>query len=171
MGKQKRYRPKSGNGQEPKSGYKNPPQHSRFQPGQSGNPRGLVKGVRNLKTDVMATLAKPVKVNAEGRTRKVSTQESALLVLREKALCGDARALERLLDLAHRFNNDMAEIAPAQPLSADDQAILAAFVADHAAAAMPPTTEESSSEPTLKAESSSTPDLKRGTGSDTKAPK
>jgi hypothetical protein len=33
-------------------GYRNPPQHSRFQPGQSGNPAGRRKGVRNLSTNV-----------------------------------------------------------------------------------------------------------------------
>jgi len=32
-------------------GYKKPPQHSRFQPGRSGNPRGKQKGVRNLGSD------------------------------------------------------------------------------------------------------------------------
>jgi hypothetical protein len=31
-------------------GYKKLPQHSRFQPGRSGNPRGRQKGVRNLAT-------------------------------------------------------------------------------------------------------------------------
>jgi hypothetical protein len=36
----------------------------------------------------------------------VSTQEAALLRLREKALKGDARSLDRLLELAQTFNND-----------------------------------------------------------------
>ena len=31
-----------------KVGYKSPPQHSRFQPGRSGNPGGKQKAVRNL---------------------------------------------------------------------------------------------------------------------------
>ena len=74
-------------------GYGKPPTHSRFQPGQSGNPAGRRKGVRNLKTDVMRTLTTPVKVKEGGRTRTRSTQEGALMVLREKALRGDrARA-------------------------------------------------------------------------------
>ena len=56
------------------------------------------------------TLATPVKVKEGGRTRTKSTQEGALMVLREKALRGDARALDRLLELAVRFNSDAAEI-------------------------------------------------------------
>jgi hypothetical protein len=76
-------------------GYGKPPQHTQFRPGQSGNPAGRAKGVRNLKTDVQRTLMMPIKVNEAGRARKISTQEGALLLLREKALKGEARALER----------------------------------------------------------------------------
>ena len=115
-------------------GYRKPPMQTRFQEGYSGNPSGRRKGVRNLKTDVKRTLATPVKVKERGRTRKKSTQEIALMVLREKALHGDARALERLIELAKLFNNDTAEAGPAQPLPADDQAILDAYVAERAAA-------------------------------------
>ena len=35
-----------------KVGYGKPPLHSRFTRGQSGNPKGRPKGVRNFKTDV-----------------------------------------------------------------------------------------------------------------------
>lgn len=121
-------------------GYGKPPIHSRFQPGQSGYPAGRRKGSRNLKTDVSRALAMPVKVKEGGRTLKRTTQESVLLVLREKALRGDARALSQLLDLAQRFNNDLAEAAAAQPLAADDQAILDAYVAECTAATMTTTT-------------------------------
>ena len=115
-------------------GYGKPPTHSRYRPGQSGYPAGRRKGVRNLKTDVKRTLAMPVKVTKGGRTRTRSTQEAALMVLRERALNGNTRALERLLELAFRFNND--EAGQAQQLPADDQAILAAHVAEFVNAAM-----------------------------------
>jgi hypothetical protein len=123
-------------------GYGRPPRHSQFQPGQSGNPAGRRKGVRNLKTDVKRTLATPVKVKEGGRARKKSTQESALMVLREKALRGDARSLDLLLDLAGRFNNDTTEAGAAQPLLADDRAILAAYVAECTATGTSPATAE-----------------------------
>ena len=55
------------------------------------------------------------------------------MVLREKALKGNTRALERIVELAFRFNND--EAGQAQQLPAADQAILAAYVAQFAAAA------------------------------------
>ena len=114
-------------------GYGNPPTHSRFRPGRSGNPAGRRKGVRNLATDVKRTLMVPVKVKKDGRTRKISTQEGALMRLREKALQGDSRAINRLLDLASRFNNEADEIALTQVLAADDQTILDSYRAEIAA--------------------------------------
>jgi hypothetical protein len=129
-------------------GYGKPPMHSRFRAGQSGTPAGRRKGVRNLMTDVKRTLSTPIKVKEDGRTRKKSTQEGALMVLREKALRGDARALDRLLELAQRFNNEPAETGPAQALADDDRAILAAYRAECAAAAMAPATVEAQDDPT-----------------------
>jgi hypothetical protein len=114
-------------------GYGKPPKPSQFRPGQSGNPAGRRKGLRNLKTDVKSTLAIPIKVKEGSRTRTRSTQEAALMVLREKALRGDGRAIDRFIELADRFNNDAAQIG-SQPLSSDDQAILAAYVAERLAA-------------------------------------
>ena len=112
-------------------GYKRPPRHTRFQPGQSGNPRGRQKGLRNLASDVKRTLETPVKLTDRGKERRVSTQEAALLRLREKALNGDARALDRFLQLAQIFNNLIAIEGPGEkPLAADDQAILNAYAAD-----------------------------------------
>ena len=127
-------------------GYRKPPQHTRFRAGRSGNPAGRRKGVRNLATDVKRILKVPVKVKENGRSREISTQEGALMVLREKALKGDARSLDRLLEYASRFNNDAGEIGLAP--CAEDQAILAAYVAEAAAAAKPPTTAESPPDPT-----------------------
>src|SRR5712671_3490225 len=110
------------------TGYKKPPQHSRFQPGRSGNPRGKQKGVRNLGSDVKRTLEVPVRLNEQGRARRVSTQHAVLLRLREKALKGDARSLDRFLELAKIFNNSSAvESVGDEALAAEDQAILDAY--------------------------------------------
>jgi Family of unknown function (DUF5681) len=109
-------------------GYKKPPQHSRFQPGRSGNPRGRQKGVRNLGSDVKRTLEVPVRLNEQGRARRVSTQEAALLRLREKALKGDTRSIGQILELAKIFNNSTAvESVGDEALAAEDQAILDAY--------------------------------------------
>ena len=110
------------------TGYKKPPQHSRFQPGRSGNPHGKQKGVRNLGSDVKRTLEVPVRLTEQGRARRVSTQQAVLLRLREKSLKGDARSLDQLLELAKTFNNSAAvESVGDEALAAEDQAILDAY--------------------------------------------
>jgi hypothetical protein len=98
-------------------------------------------------------------VKEGGRTRTRSTQEGVLMVLREKALRGDARAIERVFELAERFNNDAAEIGSAQALAADDQAILSAYEAEIVAGLTPATPK------------SHDPTLKPGAGSGKKTPK
>src|SRR5258708_18312027 len=85
-------------------GYKKPPQHSRFQPGRSGNPHGKQKGVRNLGSDVKRTLEVPVRLNEQGRARRVSTQEDALLRRGGEARQGGARSLGHVPDLAQSFH-------------------------------------------------------------------
>src|SRR5262245_50588722 len=104
-----------------------PPAQTQFKPGQSGNPKGRPKGVRNFKTDVQATLNTPVKVSRDGKRQKLSTQEAMLLRLREKALSGDARALDRLITLAQAYNNE--ELVTAASLYADDAMVLEVFKA------------------------------------------
>ena len=115
-------------GDDIKVGYKRPPRHSRFQPGRSGNQRGKQKGVRNLGSDVKRTLEVPVRLNEQGKERRVSTQEAALMRLREKALKGDARSIVQILELAKIFNNSAAvESLGDEALAAEDQAILDAY--------------------------------------------
>jgi Family of unknown function (DUF5681) len=136
-------------------GYGRPPTHTRFRAGQSGNPAGRRKGVRNLVTDVKRMLATPVKVKEGGRARTKSTQEAALALLREEALRREWRSLARLLELAGRFNNDAAEIGPAQALAPDDRAILSAYEAEIVAAAMTAAAPKSPEDPTSNPAASS----------------
>jgi hypothetical protein len=106
-------------------GYGKPPKETRFAQGRSGNPKGRPKGTRNFKTDLKATLKAPVRITRDGKPKKVSTQEAALLRLREKALAGDARALDRLISLAQAYNDE--ELTAASGLSTDDTMLLELF--------------------------------------------
>ncbi len=111
-----------------KGGYCDPPEHTRFKKGQSGNSKGRPTGSKNFSTDVKATLQAPVRINSDGRPRTVSTQEAALMRLREKALKGDARALDRMIELAGTYNDEeMAEAAA--KLSLTDAEVLEAYQA------------------------------------------
>jgi hypothetical protein len=109
-------------------GYRKPPQHSRFKPGQSANPTGRKRGVANFRTDVENTLQLPVQLNEAGKTKRVSTQQAALSRLKQKALSGDGRALDRALKLAGQLSDEAESSAVAGPMDVVDHAILAAFV-------------------------------------------
>ena len=106
-------------------GYRKPPTVTRFKPGKSGNPKGRPKGIRNFRSDLKATLVQPVKLTREGRPHRISTQEAVLLRLREKALSGDARALDRLIALAQAYNDD--EVPTSSVLTEDDSALVEVF--------------------------------------------
>ena len=55
-----------------KTGYGNPPKHTQFKPGQSGNPAGRPKGAKNLKTDLEEEMRELIVVREGGNTKTVS---------------------------------------------------------------------------------------------------
>ena len=69
-----------------------PPEHSKFKPGQSGNPKGRPK-LPKLKEAIAAILAD----EKDGKT----ALDAVLMALRAKAIKGDVRAAQELLDRAY----------------------------------------------------------------------
>jgi Family of unknown function (DUF5681) len=94
------------------SGYKHPPERSRFKPGQSGNPRGRPKGARNLKTDLTALMKKRVAIREDGELRRVSRQEAMLLSLFDKAVRGDVKASSQMIAMLMKME---VHAAPSEP--------------------------------------------------------
>ena len=109
-----------------KGGFGDPSEHSQFKKGESGNPKGRPKGSKNFSTDVKEALQTPVRVNSGGRSGTVSTQEATLMRLREKALKGDARALDRMIELARTYNDEETAEA-ADKLSQTDAEVMKAY--------------------------------------------
>jgi hypothetical protein len=83
-------------------GYKRPPQHSQFKPGQSGNPSGRAKGSQNLKTLFHKIMKEEVQLREGADVRKVSKAEAIMRGLIIGALKGDTRAMGTLLRLAEQ---------------------------------------------------------------------
>ena len=84
-------------------GYGRPPVASQFKPGQSGNPRGRKKGVKNVATIFNDALYKPVKIRTAGRVRTLPKIEAVVEVMLSKALAGDIPAVSKILELAHKL--------------------------------------------------------------------
>ena len=108
-------------------GYKKPPKSTQFQPGQSGNPKGRPKGVKNLATDLEEELEQFVVVHEGTQTLKVTKQRAMLKSLFAKALKGDVRATSALITLIVGLEQSKAQSNDDGTLSADDLAILESF--------------------------------------------
>ena len=94
-------------------GYKRPPVHSRFKPGQSGNPSGRTRGSQNLKTLFHKILREQVSLREGSDVRKVSKAEAIMRSLVVGALKGDTRSLATLFRLAEQigqFDDERDEV-------------------------------------------------------------
>ena len=87
----------SDNSGDDKTGYGNPPKHTRFKKGQSGNPKGRPKKSKNVKTVLKEVLDKPIQITFDGKTETVSILEAIIKRLSIKALNGDLRATSMLI--------------------------------------------------------------------------
>jgi hypothetical protein len=106
-------------------GYASPPKGSRFRKGLSGNPSGRPRGSRDLRIDLSEELAEPTLVEEDGLKLRVSKQRAVLKALMRKALRGDIRAINTILNLWSR----MAAAEPEDhPDPTADDALLSDFV-------------------------------------------
>ena len=83
-------------------GYRRPPVHSRFKPGQSGNPSGRPKGSKNLRRLFCKLLNEEIALREGAAVRTVTKGEAILRSVIVGALKGDARNLAALLRLAEQ---------------------------------------------------------------------
>ena len=105
------------------------PVHSRYKPGQSGNPKGRRKGALNVKTELEELVNQAVTVNVGGRKVKMTSFKAMLWKNYQKALAGDARAFEKFMALLDRHGVGLPKIeAEAAPLDENEEEILADYL-------------------------------------------
>lgn len=104
-------------------GYRRPPKHTRFKPGQSGNKKGRPRKKTPVGQMIENALAKLIQVDENGRRRLMTAEEIIVSKLRNDAMKGDLRAIRMLFDMRDRYQNSLeTEIDPAA--LKDDQDIL-----------------------------------------------
>jgi Family of unknown function (DUF5681) len=81
-----------------KVGYGKPPQHTRFVKGESGNPKGRGKGVRNFATELQEELNIRIPVTENGKRKKITKRKAVAKQLVNKAAAGDPKAIPVLLN-------------------------------------------------------------------------
>jgi hypothetical protein len=113
-----------------KIGYRKPPQHSRFQKGKSGNPKGRPRGTKNFKTDLAEELSEQIVVTESGRTVRISKQRAVVKTLLARTLKGDARIVSTLMNVIVRFSDSEDQNDHKNsPLTEDENAALAVLEA------------------------------------------
>jgi len=104
-------------------GYRRPPVATRFQSGQSGNPRGRPKGARSVSSVIAAALSERVAVTENGQRRHISKLEASVKQLVNRAASGEFRATQLLLALA-QANESRPAPQDEQRFSEDDAVVM-----------------------------------------------
>lgn len=87
-------------------GYRRPPQHTRFQRGSSGNPKGRPRVLKNLSAVFETALNERVSVNDNGKRKKITMFEAITKQAVRKAAGGDHRTLRLVFDMWFRLHPD-----------------------------------------------------------------
>ena len=111
-----------------KIGFARPPKKNQFQKGLSGNPKGRPKGAKNLKTELVEELRELIDLYEGGVKKRVSKLRAMLKSVTAKAVQGDPRAANLLLNLILRLLSQDEDDQQAQP-DESDLAILQNFKA------------------------------------------
>lgn len=113
-------------------GYKHPPLASRFQPGRSGNPKGRPKGSKNWSTILAEAAGRQRTIGVGGKKVRMSGREAVAEQLVINAIKGDPKARRDFLNEMRLERQQQPSSSSsrqeAEPLSANDEALLADFL-------------------------------------------
>lgn len=110
-------------------GYGRPPKDTRFQKGQSGNPKGRRKGKKNFATTARQALRVKVPVTKNGKRVEVTVEEALFTVLTSLGLKGNLRAIERLIEVAREVDAKDEGARAERELSALEGSVLERYEA------------------------------------------
>ena len=92
-------------------GYGEPPLHSRFKPGQSGNPKGRPKRRRTLVDELREELLQEIEIKENSKTIKLTKQRRIAKALVDKASKGDMRAIAAIMSVSDAQDDSSSDSA------------------------------------------------------------
>lgn len=101
-------------------GYKRPPRHARFKPGQSGNPRGRPRKSKQIDDLIRRELDQTIVIKEGGREIRVSKRAAMIKQLVNQAIKGEPKARQFVLSHLEKHR----EIEPFVSTAADDAELL-----------------------------------------------
>jgi Family of unknown function (DUF5681) len=111
-----------------KTGYGNPPKHTQFKKGVSGNRNGRPPGSKNFDTIIMEAARDQVTATIGGKSRKISKLHATAMQLATKAAGGDRASIARFLDWVDKIERREGAAKPlAFPFSDADLKVLRAI--------------------------------------------
>ena len=109
----------NGNGDRPyEVGYGKPPVNKQFQKGHSGNPRGSKPKMEpsrtklQLVTDFLSITEQPITIVINGKQKKVSGFQAAVMKLNQQVINGDRHAAKLFFEMIIQFMSDFANANP-----------------------------------------------------------
>jgi Family of unknown function (DUF5681) len=119
----------SANDKDSPVGYGNPPRHTRFKKGVSGNARGRRKGTLNVTTVLQRALQETVVIRRGGKAKRVSKLQAAFQQVADKAASGDLKAAQLLAGWARSAEGREEQPSVATPdFDESDQKVLLSIV-------------------------------------------
>ena len=104
-------------------GYGKPPKSGQFKPGQSGNPRGRPRKSRDIQAMIKRELDQTIAIKEGGRELRLSKREALIKQLVNRAVSGDAKAMQFVLTHLEKHK----DIEPFTATEADDAELLKAL--------------------------------------------
>jgi len=108
-------------------GYGSPPDHTKFQKGQSGNPRGRKKGRKNFMTDLIEELSETVEITENGKRKTITKQRALQKSVVTRGIKGDVRAAQ-IASIWAASIRDNPQSDGLAPLDSQDLKILQAYL-------------------------------------------
>lgn len=95
--------PQGNAGEEDEFGYGKPPKHTRFKPGQSGNPKGRPRGAKGFEAMLKRELDRKIAVTVNGRSTEISRAAAMMKRVVEQGLKGDLKAIRFIAEYDSRI--------------------------------------------------------------------